>query len=68
MVTDDALTLDDLSTLFRQAILARGNGLTVADSLALQQIAGVDPFDAAHTETPCCSGSLPPACGAPGSP
>ena len=58
VVTDDALTLDNLSTLFRQAILARGNGLTVADSLALQQIAGIDPFDAAHTENALLFGQL----------
>jgi hypothetical protein len=58
VVTDDALTLANLSMLIRQAILARANAMSVADSLALQQIAGIDPFDATHTENALLFGRL----------
>jgi peptidoglycan hydrolase-like protein with peptidoglycan-binding domain len=47
---NDTLNLANLSALHRQAVLARGLGLTVAESLALQAMAGLNPFDPAHTE------------------
>ena len=49
-LADDTLDLANLSTLYRHALLARGTQLSVADVLALQEIAGIDPFDAGHTE------------------
>src|SRR5262249_55536745 len=50
VVTDDALNLANLSTLYRYTQLARGTNLSIADLLTLIAVAGIDPFDASHTE------------------
>ncbi len=47
---DDALTLANLSQLFRIAVLATSLGLRVAEVQLLRDLTGINPFNAAHTE------------------
>jgi hypothetical protein len=49
-VTDDALTLANLSHLFRVVVLSRGLRLPVPQVLGFKTLTGGDPFDLAHTE------------------
>ena len=47
---DGVLSIANLSALYRHVTLARATGLTVTESLDLQRMAGIDPFDLAHPE------------------
>ena len=46
-----ALTLANLSALYRHVRLARGLDLPVADLVTLREMSGLDPFDPTHPET-----------------
>jgi hypothetical protein len=48
-VTDDLLNLANLSRLYRVTLLAKGVKFSIQDTITLKQLAGVDPFDVAHT-------------------
>ena len=50
VLANDDLTLANLSALHRHTVLARGLTLPIAESLTLQALAGINPFDAGHTE------------------
>jgi len=43
-VTDDGLTLANLSKLYRWSVLAKALGASVADTLSLKTLLGADPF------------------------
>ncbi|MFQ5692931.1 MAG: hypothetical protein ACE5IM_07815, partial [Nitrospinota bacterium] len=49
VVTDDALTLANLSALYHHVLAARALKMTVRDVVVLKDLSGVDPFDAADT-------------------
>ncbi len=50
-VSADLLNLANLSTLYRFTLLARGLNLPIVELVALFELAGVEPFDPAHTES-----------------
>lgn len=49
IANDDNLTLANLSSLYRNALLARCLELTITDLLSLKSMAGIDPFALAAT-------------------
>jgi Neuraminidase-like domain/Salmonella virulence plasmid 28.1kDa A protein len=46
-ITDDALTLANLTEIYRVSLLAQVTGLAIQDVLRLRDISGVNPFDPA---------------------
>jgi hypothetical protein len=50
-VSDDVMSLANLSKLYRHTLLARGLNLPMGEFVALGELAGVDVFDPAHTES-----------------
>jgi hypothetical protein len=50
VVATDALTLANLSCLYRHVALARALRLSVGDLLTLQILSGLDPFDRQHVD------------------
>jgi hypothetical protein len=47
---DDALSLPNVSLLYRYGLLARGLKLSVRELIALKQLSGLDPFKPLHTQ------------------
>jgi hypothetical protein len=47
-ITNDALTLANLSEIYRLTLLARATALSIADVLRLRDISGMQPFDSAN--------------------
>jgi len=47
---DDALSLPNVSLLYRYGLLAKGLKLSVRELIALKQLSGLDPFKPLHTQ------------------
>jgi len=47
---DDALSLPNISLLYRYGLLAKGLKLSVRELIALKQLSGLDPFKPLHTQ------------------
>ncbi|MEO5731561.1 MAG: neuraminidase-like domain-containing protein, partial [Byssovorax sp.] len=51
VVSSNALTLADLSQLYRHVVLARALRLSIRELLTLRILSGLDPFDRQHVDT-----------------